>query len=351
MGRPAYEGYYGRPCALVNRMATLVLQSFGNKTEYARAVFAILSYFAHASDQSRCVLVYTDDSDFLSRYLKGFPVEYIPLTQDDLKRMRGDIDFLHRIKIEVIENAFSRRREALLYLDSDTFFIADPATTLDQVRPGQAFMHKHEYEFNQLRLSDLPAGAIDHAVIGLIDRDNLHLSQGESVHVTGEFSSWNAGVMILDFSHAALLPDVYSLTKQIYLGTGSHASEQFAFSIILQTRGLVKPCDHVIYHYWYRVEKKIVDSFLARRLNEPWAAQPPDKKLHDIRKWSTALPGIIDRHVWLIRDRSIQAFNENNFSRGFGLSLRAMIKSPWNLQFAKDVAYHTKRYLRRSKST
>ncbi len=330
-------------------MIPLVIQSFGNENQYTRAVFTVLSYFAHAGIQASRVLLYTDSPDFFERYLDRLPVNYISLSSADLQRMRGNVDFLHRIKIAVIENAFTLGGEGVLYADSDTFFVHTPSGLLAKLHSGCAFMHKHEYQFEQLRSSPLPAGAIDRAVVNFIDRGYILLSDGSRLPVSGKLSSWNAGVMILPASYAALLPDVYSLTEQFYFATKSHASEQYAFSIVLQTHGELTPCDDVSYHYWYRVEKKIVDAFLTERLNAAWAKLPVEVKLQDVLQWTQYLPKEITSHIWLLRDRAVQAFNENNFSGGYMFAFRAVIKCPWNIQFLRDVAYHTRRFFKITK--
>src|SRR5687768_13054444 len=109
-------------------MNTLVLQSFGKENEYKRAVLTIMSFYTHYSlpaDKSK-VLLFTDNPGYFENYFEGLPVSYILLTPEKIKQMRGEIDFLHRMKIALIEEAFTLINGPLFYTDSDCFFIADP---------------------------------------------------------------------------------------------------------------------------------------------------------------------------------------------------------------------------------
>src|SRR5687768_10678009 len=106
----------------------LVIQSFGRENEYRRAILTILSFYAYSSIEmdKTSVLLYTDKPEYFYGYLDGLPVNYILLTPEKIKKMRGDIDFLHRIKIAVIEEALILSDGAILYADSDSFFTGDP---------------------------------------------------------------------------------------------------------------------------------------------------------------------------------------------------------------------------------
>src|SRR5689334_14514320 len=109
-------------------MTNLVLQSFGRENEYKRAILTIWSYFACSTaplPASR-VLLFTDNPGYFTAWFGGLPVSYVHLTPEKIKQMRGSIDFLHRMKIALIEESFQTLEGNILYADSDTFFTADP---------------------------------------------------------------------------------------------------------------------------------------------------------------------------------------------------------------------------------
>src|SRR5688500_15091363 len=107
--------------------SSLVIQSFGRENEYKRAILTVLSFYANCSlpDEQTRLMLFTDRPEYFSSYLSGLPVDFILLTPEKIKEMRGNIDFLHRMKIAVIEEAFDKTGGNIIYADSDTFFVAD----------------------------------------------------------------------------------------------------------------------------------------------------------------------------------------------------------------------------------
>lgn len=322
----------------------LVVQSFGNEKEYRRAVLTVISYYAFCSPSDAMkTLLFTDRPQYFEVVLKGFPVEFILLSEEKIRQMRGAIDFLHRMKIALIEEAFQKSDDSLLYADSDAFFTTDPMPLFRGLSPAKAFMHVYEYAFESLKTWTLPGGETNQKFYTLILNHKLTLVDGSDFVIRPDNASWNAGVMMLHREQAAYIKDIYALTDQIYKVTGNHASEQFAFSVILQTRTKLEPCESVIYHYWYRVMKKIADEFLEKKITRQWTNLPADKKMTDVGAWTKALLPLFENHELMLRDKAIQAFNINDFATGYAFAWKAFLKRPSDINFLKDVAYHTKR--------
>jgi hypothetical protein len=329
-------------------MTNLVVQSFGKENEYKRAVFTILSFYAYCSsspNETR-VILFTDKPNYFQCFLQNLPVEYVLLSSDKIRQMRGKIDFLHRMKIALIEEAFGMIDGNMLYADSDTFFIADPSFLVRQVSSSKCYMHLLEHEFESLRDLPLPAGKTFRAFVSLIESKSFSLTDGTTLQVKPRHVSWNAGVMMLHPTHRRFIPDVYTLTDQFYPPTQNHACEQYAFSIILQENIEVIPCNEVIYHYWYRVKKQIIDLFLKDKISPAWLKFPLDTRIAEVQTWTQLLPNILDNHVLMVRDNAIQAFNKDNFLKAYRYSIRAWFKDPFEVDFIKDILYHTKRLIK-----
>lgn len=323
------------------------MQSFGGKNEYFRAVLSLWSYYAVAKPPNASLrsLLFTDDPSFFKDWLKGLPVVYVTLTPRRIKEMRGDIDFLHRIKICIIEEAFEMTDGHLLYVDSDTFFTNDPADILAALDHTTAFMHTREYAFKELRSLPLPSGAIFHGVLKFIEHNVVTLADASVKKISPSLFSWNAGVIGLHKSHIALLPDVHATTTQLYRSTDCHASEQYAFSVVLQENCDVNACDDVVYHYWYRIKKQVIDRFLLRELNMTWLAMDKVTRMARVSEWVARLPRYIANHPFTLRDNAIQAYNTGNFCSGNVWAMKAFLKDPLQTRFFKDFAYHNKRFL------
>jgi hypothetical protein len=328
-------------------MTNLVLQSFGRESEYRRAVLTVLSYYACTSlniSQTK-VLLFTDQPDYFTSFFEQLPVDYILLTPEKVKEMRGRIDFLHRMKIALIDEAFDRAKGNILYADSDTFFTADPTPLMEKLSEEQCFMHLWEYQFESLKERPLPAGKTFQDFFHLIKSSIFTLYNGESIRFSLAQSSWNAGVMMFHSSHKRFIQDVYALTDQFYPPTKNHASEQYAFSLILQSNITVSPCDNVICHYWYIVKKAIMDAFLKKKVHKEWGAKNLQEKLADVKKWTSIMPRYFARNILMLRDNAIQAFNVNNFKEGYKWAAKAFFKEPFEKKFIRNVLYHSKRAL------
>ena len=331
----------------MSERVNLVVQSYGQENEYRRAILSVWSFYAHVSDRYRQTktLLYTDNPAFFEQYFNDLPVEYLLLTAEQFKAFRGKSDFIHRIKIALIEDAFKRSGADLLYVDSDTFFTADPSPLLENLSQRAAFMHLREYSFADVSKIPLPSGAPFHAVLKYIQNNDFSLSGGRRQKFSPALYSWNAGVMVLHHAHKSLLPDVYAVTDQLFDATGNHASEQYAFSLILQMHTEISPCDRIVYHYWYRIKKNLADHFLSRNIDTSWRKLLRNEKDAMVRKWTLQLPTYFENHLLMIKDNAVQAFNTNDFRRGYTLAFRALIRNPFSITFIRDVVYHTRRFL------
>ncbi len=325
-------------------MITLVLQSFGRESEYKRAIFAIWSAWTHLETSIK-VILFTDNSLYFKQYFEGQDVTYVNLSAAKIKSMRGEINFLHRMKIALIEEAFEIADTDLLYIDSDTYFTGSPHLEINETAKGIVHMHLPEYGFKSMKDLPLPSGINAHRFFELIDKNLFKLSNGEEISIDENFYSWNAGVMFLPKSVKKHLADVYTLTEQFFPPTQNHASEQFAFSIVFQRTFEIKPCDKVIHHYWYRVDKMIMDEWLGQMINLPWASRSLQQKLDFTHRHTAQLPKIVENHVLMLRDKAIQSFHEKKYMAGYSYSFCALMKSPLNRKFLFDLLYHTKKMI------
>lgn len=323
----------------------LVTQSFGRETEYRRVVMAVLSYFVYSENSDAQVLLFTDRPEWFSQYFSCINVDYIKLDSEKIKSMRGAIDFLHRMKISLIEEAFLRYPgHNLLYVDSDTFFTANPDPLMAQVAPNKSFMHLREYKFDALRNMPLPAGESFQAFVRLIESKNFMLADGNSCQVSAQMSSWNAGVMMLHYNHMYLIPDVYALTDEFYPSTKNHASEQYAFSIMLQTKTDLQPCEQVIYHYWHNVKKQIIDEFLPTQFSRLLSINKQSERLDFIKQLTRKMPHYFEHHLLTHKDQAVQKFNTEEYFTGLRYALSALAKGAYkDTVFLKDILYHTKK--------
>lgn len=327
----------------------LLTQSFGREYEYKRAILAIWSYFAHVSPSLNTkVVLFTDKPEYFKKYLEGLPIEYSLLNDQKIKELKGNINFIHRMKIGIIKETLEKYNngESLFYIDSDTFFIKNPQTVIDSISSNTFFMHLHEYEFSSIDINIRSINDPMRKLIEYIKNNTFKIEHNSKFKIRLNHSSWNAGVMIFDNSHKQYLNDVYSITEQLYSTTLCHASEQFAFSIIFQEKFDIQSCDNIVFHYWYRTRKIIIDLFLDKLLNDNWANLSLDTKKKEILKLTQTLPNYIETHPMIYEDHAIQAFNIDDFKNGYSYAIKSLLKRPNNIKLIKDILYHTKRKLK-----
>lgn len=326
---------------------SVVIQSYGSVHEYKRAVFSIISFYAYSSkpkEQTEVVL-FTDRPDFFEPFLKELPIKYVHLTHAKIKEMRGSIDFVHRVKIAAIEEAFSLTEGNILYIDSDTFFISDPVQWMDQLSAVNAFMHENEYPFKVMKEFKLPAGKTFHIFYDFVTSRSFFLHDGSELRISPSQISWNAGVILLHREHQSFLKDVYKLTDDFYPDTKNHGCEQYAFSIILDRNTHLSSCKEMIYHYWFPIKKPIADKFLKDKITEQWASLSLSQKQQQVRRWTYELPAVFETDVLMTQYHAIQLFNEDRLKKGIGYMIRAFAQDPFCWTFIKDSVYHIRRLL------
>lgn len=240
----------------------LLYQAYGSPDILNEALFSILSYLRLPAGAT--VLLYTDNPAHFRAVLgeqPGIVYEYIELAQ--WRAWRGDIDFVHRVKIMVLQHAAAHYAGSLLYADTDTVFTQSPAQIFDLIGQGQLFMHLSEGRLNDGNLLNRKINRVLQA------RDAPALVGGPISPAT---CMYNAGVLGLRSTDAPLLAQVLALTEQLYRLYPKHVMEQLAFSVVWARQGPVHEAAPWVYHYWNLKEiRPVLATLLAPRPGRPLA--------------------------------------------------------------------------------
>lgn len=318
-------------------MTRLLLLAYGRETEYRRALLAALSCWAWQPRQPLAATICTDQPDFFKPYLAGLPIAYKLLTPTYLVEARGPQQFVHRVKAQLIAEAFAEHpHDELLFVDSDTFFSTSPDSLLQNLATGLSFMHLREYrlaeavaiyqEFNQAKYPT--------KMLALLASRTFPLG-GAQVRFHAEQSSWNSGVLGLPHTLAPLLPDILALTDTLYAGTGWFVCEQLAFSLALQASGPVQPCDQFIYHYWGKAQKILMDKQLLSYFTPGFAAQPLAERLSQVRQQVPRFQRQLELDK--AQEGAIYALRRGRIVAGLKCAAKALLASPLDGQFVREV--------------
>jgi hypothetical protein len=244
---------------------SLVLQAYGQPQLLRQARFCLLTFqhFALRGAERYRAVVYTDAPEFFSGLGPNVVTERV--SAEVLRHWRGPIDFLHRIKLEMLADAFRRYDGTVLYVDSDTYFIADPALVFGRIAPGTAVMHEPEGRLDEER------NAVARKLHRFVRARAVTLASGESVRVPPATAMWNAGVIGLDESDRGALAPALPLTDALYAAYAKHNMEQLAVSHALGQRLSLRAAADVIYHYWSTKGEMdaVLEEFFARHRGAP----------------------------------------------------------------------------------
>lgn len=240
---------------------TLVYQAYGREDIIRQSLFSILTFLRWNLPHK--VLVYTDQEAQVRDFFQGFSqVQVVALSADQIKKWRGAIDFVHRVKIEVLLDAVERSKDSILYMDGDTVFLKNPETMIGLVGPGQQVMHVMESRLDQAR------DPLTKKMAKFCRAETFALKRG-TVAIPLATEMWNAGVIGLHSSRANLLERILDLTDVAYARYQKHVIEQLAVSYFLQSTGKVVAAEPWVLHYWQTKEiwQARIDAFLRQYLN------------------------------------------------------------------------------------
>ena len=251
----------------------VVYLSYGNENEYRRAIFSICSLLTWYEAQPTRIrlIIYTDNPSFFQTYFSSRDdIEYFFLSEGMMSQMRGNHQFFHRIKVSVIDLTFKNYPDNdMVFVDSDTFFITHPKILFEKFEVDKSFMHTREYKLSESvdRFAVFNQEQYPKAFINFIDDREFLI--GERLEKFGiDDYSWNSGVLGLHSKFSLYMPSVLDLTDQFYANSKWFISEQMAFSLILQHKTLIKPCDNLIFHYWGARQKLLMDVLIKNTLHQ-----------------------------------------------------------------------------------
>ena len=226
-------------------MNYIIYQVHGNPDNYNEALYSILSYYKFNIDSGNTIAIYTDNKQYLKKYLPS-DVILIDINLEKIKEWRGEIDFVHRVKIKIIQDFTSKYKGNFLYLDSDTCFTSNITDIFDSIENDILFFDKYECDLFESKIR------IIKRIATFFKRNKLQKSNSDliSIDVTKPFYLFNAGVIGFNSKYTPLLTEVEVLTDFLYPKLKSHITEQFAFCYYFQTIQTPHVTDEKIYHYW-----------------------------------------------------------------------------------------------------
>ena len=297
----------------------VVFQAYGNKAICYEAIYSIISLYRLGDNQNYQILIYTDNKAVFEQYLSQIPIIYEPITTQQIKEWRGEKDFVHRFKIKMLQDFFSKYAGNLLYVDTDTVFREPLTEIFIQISQGQRFFHIEEGQLDKQK------GILAKKIVRFLEKNefaNQPINElkpiptnPNSLKISTTTVMWNAGVIGMNSNQKNLLDTILWLSDVMYEKYQKHVMEQLAFSYCLQTNHTIKPTDYAIYHYWFFKEfriplEKFFDEHQGKPLSElsllidginPEILVIPKKNYEAMPKWR--------RWLWKLQSKTWQTNN------------------------------------------
>ncbi|WP_460582629.1 hypothetical protein [Hymenobacter arcticus] len=250
----------------------LIYQAYGNPDILNEALFSILSYLRQPACAT--VVVYTDNPAHFRAVLGELAgIAYVHIAPDQWQAWRGEINFVHRVKIKVLQHAAAQFAGQLLYVDTDTIFTQPLASLFAAIERGERFMH-----LNEGRLGD--GNPLNRKINRVLQRATG--SPALAGRTIGSHTQmYNAGALGFRSLDAPLLAEVLTLTEQLYRLYPKHVMEQLAFNVVWAQAGPIREATSWVHHYW---DLKEIRPVLAELL-----APSPTRQLTSIQAGAAKL--------------------------------------------------------------
>lgn len=244
----------------------IVFQCYGQEGIFHECTFALLTLaqlYRPEEFENVEIWIYTDNPDwFLSFRDCWLPIGMKKINEQIIKKWKGEIDFVHRVKIEVLRDLMQTKAGNILYLDTDVVFLRRIDKMLEAVQQGQIFMHVME-------------GIVSDEGNPIMKKLCFYLREQKTIQLPGaplyDSAMWNAGVLGFNTQYHALLDDILFFTDMVYPEFPKHVVEQFAFSLYFQRAGTIHAAAPYILHYWNMKElRSLLASFFSHFKNKTW---------------------------------------------------------------------------------
>ena len=252
----------------------IVFLCFGDQGFFHECSFALLSLCRLYSDGEAGkwqVYIYTDNPDWFTSF-KDCPlnIHCLPLEGNTIKRWRGEIDYLYRVKTEMLLDFTKNRSGNILYLDTDVVFANRPDTMMQNIAGGKLYMHLMEGRISE-RSSPMQRKLYNY--FSQEERKGLSLQHTEM---------WNSGVIGFNTGNKEVLTRTLAFMDKYYPSDHSiRVFEQFATSVAAMAYAPIKTAAPYLLHYWNLTETRgVLASFFNYYSGRPW---------QDLVKYSTLI--------------------------------------------------------------
>ncbi len=255
----------------MKRPSYIIFQAYGPEYILQECMYALLTFsriHVAALPEGLEIWIYTDQEEWFRSNFPDcpLPLRFRKIDEEIIRQWRGDINFVHRLKIEVLRDFCRQHSGDVIYLDTDTYFLAPVSSVFEHIRNGALYMHVQESILRE------EVNPMLRKLNRFLQKNNPISVKGKQINITADTAMWNAGMLGFHTDRASLLDEVIVFTDEVYRVFPKHVVEQFAFSLYFQQAGYIKSSAAHIFHYWnFKEMRQYLKSFFAHFSGVSWA--------------------------------------------------------------------------------
>ncbi len=251
--------------------AYIIFQAYGPEYILQECMYALLTFSrVHTATlpDDLGIWIYTDQEDWFRSHFPDcpLPLSFRKMDEAMIRQWRGEINFVHRLKIEVLRDFCQQRSGNIIYLDTDTFFTAPVNGIFEHIHNGALYMHVQESILRE------EANPMLRKLNRFLQKNNPLSVNGKQLNISADTAMWNAGMLGFHTDRAPLLDQILQFTDEVYRVFPKHVVEQFAFSLYFQQAAQIKSSAAHIFHYWnFKEMRPYLKSFFTHFSGVSWA--------------------------------------------------------------------------------
>lgn len=209
----------------------------------------LLDLLNRADREDVGIVIYTDQPERCPVHPR---VRVIRFSAADLARWRGPLDFVHRVKIEILRRAVQDVGAPLIYVDLDTRWLALPDNALADLANHQEAQHTRPTLYMHVLEGALSARVHPRYFAAMQSKRAVKsILSNWGIPVSPPWPMWNAGGVGLRAGTESFLDDALALCDELLLWLRPYAYvEQLSLSLLANQRFEVKTLEDCVHHYW-----------------------------------------------------------------------------------------------------
>lgn len=217
-------------------------QAFHDQARYSALTLLDLLLRHQRSDVH--IFMYTDRPEQVPAHPL---IHAMPLTDDELGPLRGPLDYVHRIKLEILRRAEAEIGLPFIYVDCDTRWLSLPLDVFESLHAPELhprpLLYMHVFE-------ELVSATSSLGYFRLLTRKTADLAAW-NLRTQPPWPVWNAGTIAVPGGAEGLFEEVLRVNDGLLPDAEVRRTiEQLALSLVVTERFEVRPFDRYLRHWW-----------------------------------------------------------------------------------------------------